>query len=179
MRESKTSEKQELIIVKEIEAYWVLCQNFSIEKYIINKVFYRRDRSQVCWSFAAFILNLLHATLHTGGPRCLRSKAAQQYFAFSHAYFPDISKFKLFLWKILRAEAWETYWTPLWIHINNYITLVTATKIHALDGDVWSRINCPDIAMLVAKEIIILVLLWKFSVPFTCISKHSNQHVIV
>lgn len=122
----------------------------------------------------AFILNLLHATLHTGGSRCLRSKAAQQYFAFSHAYFPDTRKFKLFLCKILREEAWETYWTPLWIHINNYFTLVTGTKIHAVDGDVWARINCPDFAMLVAKEMVILLLLWKFSVPVTCISKNSG-----
>lgn len=82
-----------------------------------------------------FILNLLHATLHTGGSKWLRSKAVQQYFAFSHDYFPDTNKFKLFLCKILRAEAWETYWTPLWIRINNYVTLVTAKKIHAVNGD--------------------------------------------
>lgn len=64
----------------------------------------------------AFILNLLRAAVHTGGPRRLRSKVAQHYFAFSHAYFPDISKFKLLQWKILRAEAWDLYWTVVTTH---------------------------------------------------------------
>lgn len=103
-----------------------------------------------------FPLNLLYAVLHTGGPRWLRSKAAQQYFAFSHAYFPDTSKFKILLCKILRAEAWETYWTLLCLHIINVTTLFTATKMLAADGDVWNRINPLNFAMLVAKEIIIL-----------------------